>query len=81
MLQPKRVSREQAKLAPIEADLMEFRVLTEKKDILQGDLRDVGISRKTLFPDLEGLSSYINWLIRTKRRWKPVVDTPGTPDE
>jgi hypothetical protein len=81
VLQPKRVSREQAKRAPIKVDLTKFRVPARKKNILQGDLRDVGISRKTLFPDLEGLSSYINWLIRTRRRWKPVVDTPKTPDE
>ena len=55
VLQPKRVSREQAKVAPIGADLMEFRVPAVKKDILQVELRDVGISRKTLFPDLGGL--------------------------
>ncbi len=31
------------------------------KPILQRQLSEIGMSRKTLFPDLEGLSEFINW--------------------
>jgi hypothetical protein len=46
---------------PDGVDLVRIRVLAKSKPFLQRQLSDLGISRKTLFPDLEGLSAYINW--------------------
>jgi len=42
-------------------DLVVIRVSAEMKPILQRQLSEIGMSRKTLFPDLEGLSEFINW--------------------
>lgn len=53
---------EQAKAAfPDGVDLVIARIPAKAKPYLQRQLSAVGISRKSLFPDLEGLSSYINW--------------------
>jgi len=54
--------QEEAKAAfPDGVDLIVVRINAKAKPFLQRQLAAVGISRKTLFPDLEGLSSYINW--------------------
>lgn len=71
ILTPQRVRGARLKLAPDGFDLAEFEVPKGAKNKFQGELASVGITRKTLFPDLEGLSSYTNWVVRTKR-WRPV---------
>lgn len=71
ILRPQRVRGDRVKLAPEGFDLAEFRVPKNAKDKLQGELASVGITRKALFPDLEGFSNYTNWVVRTKR-WRAV---------
>jgi hypothetical protein len=54
--------RDEAKgAAPEGVDLVRIRVVAKSKPFLQRQLSDLGISRKTLFPDLEGLSAFVNW--------------------
>jgi hypothetical protein len=48
-------------IAPDGFDLVCLRVPADMKQYLQRHLGAIGVSRKTLFPDLEGLSSFINW--------------------
>lgn len=36
------------------------------KALLRQQLADLGVTRKSLFPDLDGLSDYINWGVRLK---------------
>lgn len=56
-------------------DLIVIRLPAETKPMLQRQLSAVGISRKNLFPDLEGLSAFVNWGTRrtahNKHRVKP----------
>jgi hypothetical protein len=56
--------QESAAVFPDGVDLVIVRVTARAKPFLQRQLAAVGISRKTLFPDLEGLSAYINWETR-----------------
>ncbi len=42
-------------------NLVAIQIPAKLKQILQRQLSSVGVSRKTLFPDLEGLSSFVNW--------------------
>lgn len=42
-------------------DLTAITVPASDKYKLMRQLRDLGITRNTLFPDLEGLSNYLNW--------------------
>jgi hypothetical protein len=42
-------------------DLVRIKIPSEAKQLLRKQLDRFGMSRKTLFPDLEGLSSYLNW--------------------
>ena len=60
-LQPEEPAEEAKLLAPNSLNLVEFKVLAGMKPILLKQLEDLGISRKLLFPDLEGLSSHVNW--------------------
>jgi FRG domain-containing protein len=71
ILTPQRVPKDRLELAPEGFDLAEFRVPKDAKDKLQEQLMAVGITRKTLFSDLEGLSNYTNWVVKTKR-WRAV---------
>jgi hypothetical protein len=50
--------------APEGVDLVRIRVSAPGKSFLQRQLGDLGISRKSLFPDLEGLSAFVNWNAR-----------------
>lgn len=60
-LTPDKPHPDAAQIAPDGVDLVVFRVLADTKKILLRQLSDIGINRKTLFPDLEGLSHMINW--------------------
>lgn len=54
--------------APDAVNLVRIRVAAKGKTFLQRHLSDLGISRKSLFPDLEGLSAFINWGTRRSIR-------------
>ncbi len=43
--------------------LTRFLVPRDKKEVLRNQLHKVGINHHTLFPDLNGLGSYLNWKI------------------
>lgn len=43
-------------------ELVRIKVMASGKEKLRMELADVGIDRSTLFPDLDGLSGYVNWL-------------------
>ena len=60
-LAPKEVNPKDSVAIPDGMDLVTIRIPAEMKDILLRQLSTVGISRKNLFPDLEGLSDFINW--------------------
>lgn len=45
-------------------DLVVIRIATDIKPILQRMLDEIGVNRKTLFPDLDGLSNFVNWQTR-----------------
>jgi hypothetical protein len=45
-------------------DLVIIRIAANIKPVFQRMLDDIGISRKTLFPDLDGLSNFVNWQTR-----------------
>lgn len=42
-------------------NLVKFVLKGEMKPIIKRRLDEIGLSRKALFPDLDGLSAYINW--------------------
>jgi len=42
-------------------DLVRFLVLADLKPILKRQLDEIGVNRKSLFPDLDGLSDFVNW--------------------
>ncbi len=48
----------------VDANLVVIRVVADMKATLQRQLDNVGINRKALFPDLEGLSDFVNWETR-----------------
>lgn len=50
------------------ANLAIIRVMPKTKQIIQKQLVDLGISRKSLFPDLEGVSSFVNFETRNTVR-------------
>jgi FRG domain len=45
-------------------NLVRFVVQADMKPILKRQLDEIGINRKSLFPDLDGLSDYVNWETR-----------------
>lgn len=51
-------------LTKVDVNLVAVRVRADTKRILQRQLDEVGVNRKTLFPDLEGLSEFVNWKTR-----------------
>ena len=74
-LRPKPAAEDATQIAPDGLDLVAIRVLADLKPILLRQLSEVGISRKTLFPDLEGLSDFVNW--QTNRSAKPLKIKPN----
>ncbi|QDT37956.1 FRG domain-containing protein [Stratiformator vulcanicus] len=42
-------------------DLVRFLVPSKIKPILKRQLSEIGVNRKAVFPDLEGLSEFVNW--------------------
>ncbi|MCK4872217.1 MAG: FRG domain-containing protein [Phycisphaerales bacterium] len=51
-------------LSEVDVNLVVIRVLAKWKAMLQRQLNDVGINRRTCFPDLEGLSEFVDWETR-----------------
>ena len=58
------LNEEARKAAPEGVDLVAIRVPAQAKPIFLRQLSGIGINRKYLFPDLEGLSSFVNWETR-----------------
>jgi hypothetical protein len=52
---------EEAKAFGIQCDLVAILIEADMKAGLQLQLANIGVTRKTLFPDLEGLSEFVNW--------------------
>jgi len=53
-------------------------VSASSKDKILEHLSEIGISRKTLFPDLEGLSYFLNWQTRTSMKTpRRVIERKG----
>jgi hypothetical protein len=52
-------------LGPVKPDhgmnLVCFTIEAKMKPILKRQLDELGVNRKSLFPDLEGLSEFVNW--------------------
>ena len=59
-LVPSAARRDLAKLAPDKINLTGFIVEKRWKSVIQGQLATIGMTRKALFPDLEGLSQWLN---------------------
>ena len=55
------VDEEARRAAPEGVDLLAIRVPAQAKPMVLRQLNAIGINRKYLFPDLEGLSSLVNW--------------------
>jgi hypothetical protein len=45
-------------------------ITTSYRGQLVFDLDHYGINRETLFPDLDGLSAYVNWFMANRQYWK-----------
>lgn len=60
-LQPGPPPEEARAIAPDNTDLVWFAVAPEMKRLILLQLDAIGINRKALFPDLEGLSEFTNW--------------------
>jgi FRG domain len=58
------VNEEARGAAPDGVDLVAIRVPAKAKPIFLRQLNEMGINRKYLFPDLEGLSAFVNWETR-----------------
>lgn len=63
-LEPQPPHPDVAKIAPDGVNLVLLKVIPEMKPILLRWLNEIGVNRKSLFPDLEGLSRHINWETR-----------------
>jgi hypothetical protein len=64
----RRVSGEMERAAPNGVNLVIMRIPAKLKPTLQRQLSTIGIYRKTLFPDLEGLSAFVNQNRETSSR-------------
>lgn len=64
-LAPGPITREVDLLRPADGlNLCRFRVPADMKVLLKQSLSEIGINRKSLFPDLDGLSDFVNWETR-----------------
>jgi hypothetical protein len=50
-----------ALIAPDGSNLVRFRIPADRKTLVLAQLIEFGVHRRALFPDLEGLSAYLNW--------------------
>ena len=73
ILEPRRISPDKTVSGSCGFDLFVVRVLAKQKEDLQRRIRDFGMHRRILFPDLDGLSESINWTTRriSKDQQKP----------
>jgi hypothetical protein len=64
-------------------DLVTIRVAAKAKPSLLRQLNQIGINRKYLFPDLEGLSEFVNWetrrAVHSRERREAKEKEPGGP--
>jgi hypothetical protein len=69
---------------PIEESLLDRQRLekivipAEYREELVFELDHYGISRHTLFPDLDGLSQYMNWYLVNRHRWAAFEEPAGS---
>lgn len=52
----------------------------EKKAKLLSELSFYGINSASLFPDLDGLSSYVNWTVESDEYWRDIKVAPQPKD-
>jgi hypothetical protein len=75
------VNEEARGAAPDGVDLVTIRVPAKAKPSLLRQLNEIGINRKYLFPDLEGLSEFVNWetgrTVDSRERRKAKENQPG----
>jgi hypothetical protein len=60
-LTPNLLEVDYAEAGPDGLDLVKIVIPFDMKHIIVRHLAELGMSRKSLFPDLEGLSAYVNW--------------------
>jgi hypothetical protein len=53
-----------ARFLPDGVNLVRFLVPSKAKEAILKELSDIAVNRKSLFPDLEGLSHFLNWETR-----------------
>ena len=63
-LEAKPLTEQENKFDSSGLDLIVIRISWKIKPALKRMLNDIGISRKILFPDLDGLSNFVNWETR-----------------
>jgi hypothetical protein len=75
------VHKEARGAAPDGVDLVAIRLPAKAKPIFLRQLSAIGINRKFLFPDLEGLSAFVNWetrrTVRSQERRNAKENEPG----
>jgi hypothetical protein len=64
LLEAKPLLDQENKFSSDGLDLVIIRLDAKMKPICQRKLNEIGINRKSLFPDLEGLSEFVNWETR-----------------
>jgi hypothetical protein len=75
-LTPMQVDREQKEAAAEGVDLVAIRIPAQFKPMLLRQLDAIGINRKYLFPDLEGLSTSVNWETNRSVRNRGAAEGP-----
>jgi hypothetical protein len=63
-------------------DLNKIVIAKEYRELLQSELSYYGVNSATLFPDLDGLSMFVNWTIEKKEYWRypaPRVEPTAMP--
>jgi hypothetical protein len=78
-LAPEKIPEQYRAASPHAANLARIVVRHQLKPMLKRMLSEIGIDRKRLFPDLEGLSNYINW--GTERIANPQKFPPAKPGD
>lgn len=57
-------------------ELLKIIIPRKNRDKLVRELSYYGINALTLFPDLDGLSAFLNWTVESKEYWNLKIDEP-----